>query len=803
MLFFRGKFKTEVEMFKKTILFKGISLALGAAVTISAYAEDRVMEEVVVTATKRQQTLQEVPVAVTVTSGETIERARILDIIDLQSVVPSLRVPQFQSSTQVNFLIRGFGNGANNPGIEPSVGVFIDGVYRSRSAAQLADLTNIERIEVLRGPQSTLFGKNASAGVISVVTQGPEFEWNGNVEVTAGNYGAIQTKGYVTGPLSENAAFSVGGSYNEREGYANNLALGTEVNDRDRWSLNGQFLFQPSDSMEFKLSIDYSEIDEVCCTAANLVSGPTAAAIPLFGGQLDNENPFSYDIYQNKDPREAVDNGGISLHSDFEFDNFSITSITAYRELDRNNLSEDVDYSSADLISDHDNIFSNFETFTQEIRISSNSDGAVHWLAGLYYFDEAIETEGGIKFGEFFGAYADVLTGAPGTLPFVEGLFGFPAGTFQAPGTGVVEFATQDDTAYSLFGTIDWEVTDRLVLTLGLNYTNDEKDISLRQVNTDVFSKLALPPSLAGLSAFQFLPELLNFPNAAEDGKSNDSNTDYTIRVAYEIGDNLNAYASWATGFKSTSWNLSRDSRPTTAELAVLTAAGATLPNNLTTGTRLAAPEEAEVFEIGLKGQYDSFSFAVTIFDQTLNDFQTNAFTGTGFSLTNAGETNVKGLEIETTYFATDNLTLTFAGTFLDPVYESYPLSTSGDLSGETVAGINEESISISANWDWESGEYTGFVRADYQYESEVQILDSPIATAALAAVGSSTRKSNLLSASVGVSRGNYDLTLWGRNLTENEFLITAFPSVAQAGSFSGYPNQPRTYGLTLRAHLN
>lgn len=792
-------------MFKKSLLIKGMSLALIAAATTHAYAQERVIEEVMVTATKRQQTLQEVPVAVTVTSGETIERARILDIIDLQSVVPSLRVPQFQSSTQVNFLIRGFGNGANNPGIEPSVGVFIDGVYRSRSAAQLADLTNIERIEVLRGPQSTLFGKNASAGVISVVTKGPEFEWRGNVEVTAGNYGALQTKGYVTGPLSETAAFSLGGSYNEREGYSDNLALGTEVNDRDRWSLNGQFLFEPSDTMQFRFSVDHSEIDEVCCTAANLVSGPTAALIPVLGGQLDNENPFSYDIYQNYDPRETVENGGISLHADFEFDNFSITSITAYRELDRKNLSEDVDYSSADLIAPHDNIFSNFETFTQEIRISSNGEGSVHWLGGLYYFDEAIEQEGGILFGERFAGYADLLAGAgvPGTLPFVEGLFGFPPGTFQEPGTGAVETATQDDEAYSLFGTVDWDVTERMVLTVGFNYTNDKKEVSLSQVNTDVFSKLALPAPLAGLAAFQFLPELLAYPNAAENGESDDSNTDYTLRVAYEIGDNMNAYASWATGFKSTSWNLSRDSRPTTAELAGVIAAGEPVPNNLTTGTRSAAPEEAEVFEIGLKGQYETFSFAVTAFDQTLDDFQTNAFTGTGFSLTNAGETNVKGLEIETTYFATDSLTLTFAGTFLDPVYESYPLSTSGDLSGEKVNGIAEESISVSGNWEWDYEGYTGFIRADYQYESEVQILDSPTATATLETVGGSTRKSNLLSASIGVSRGDYELILWGRNLTDNEFLITAFPSVAQAGSFSGYPNQPKTYGLTLRARFN
>ena len=791
-------------MFSKSKLIKGMSLALVASVTIPSYASDRVMEEVVVTATKREQTLQEVPVAVSVTSGETLERARILDILDLQSVVPSLRVPQFQSSTQVNFVIRGFGNGANNAGIEPSVGVFIDGVYRSRSAGQIADLTNVERIEVLRGPQSTLFGKNASAGVISVVTKGPEFEWNSNIEVTAGNYGAVQTKGYVTGPLSDRAAFSLGGTVNQRDGFTDNLTLGTEVNDRDRWALNGQFVFEPNDTMRFKVSIDYSELDEVCCTAANLVSGPTAGLIPLLGGALDNENPFSYDIFYNNDPRESVDNGGISLHADFEFENFSVTSITAYRELDRANLSDDVDFSGADIIAPQDNIRGNFDTFTQEIRISSNGDGSVHWLAGLYYFDEQVDTSNGISFGPQFRTYADFLAGGPGVTPFVEGLFGLPPGTFHQEGTGVAEVASQDNQAYSLFGTVDWEMTDRLVLTLGLNYTKDEKEVTLSQVNTDVFSKLPFGGTpFAGLAALQFLPELVNFPNVAQDGKSDDSNTDYTVRLAYDMGDNLNAYASWATGFKSTSWNLSRDSRPTPAEIAGLTAAGVALPNNLVPSTRFAGPEEAEVFEIGLKGQYDNFTFNVTIFDQTLDDFQSNAFTGAAFSLTNAGETNTKGIEIETTYFATDNLTLTFAGTFLDPVYESFPLSAFGDISGAKVAGVAEESISISGNWDWERGEYTGFIRADYQYESEVQILDDPVATAILATVGSSTRKSNIFNASVGVARGNYDLTLWGRNLNEDEFLVSAFPSVAQPGSFSGYPNQPRTFGLTFRARFN
>ena len=160
-----------------------------AAVTAGAMAQGPI-EEVVVTATKREETLQDIPVAVTVTPGATLEQAQILDLIDLQSIVPSLRVTQLQTSTQTNFLIRGFGNGANNPGIESSVGVFVDGVYRSRSASQIGDLLDVQRVEVLRGPQSTLFGQNASAGVISIITRLPDRELNGTIDLTLGDYNA-------------------------------------------------------------------------------------------------------------------------------------------------------------------------------------------------------------------------------------------------------------------------------------------------------------------------------------------------------------------------------------------------------------------------------------------------------------------------------------------------------------------------------------------------------------------------------------------------------------------------------------
>ena len=655
---------------------------------------------------------------------------------------------------------------------------------------------------MLRGPQSTLFGKNASAGVISVVTRKPEFEWDGNIEAGITNYDGRIAKAYLTGPINDSLAFSIGGSTNQRDGYTENGTLSSKLNDRDRYGIQGQLLWEPSDTMSFRLSADYSELEEACCSVANLVAGPTAGALALLGNTFDPD-PFSYNVNQNADPTQRIENGGFSLHADLDFDGFNITSITAVRSLESANLGDDVDFSSADVIGPQDVAGQDFETFTQEIRIASNGDGRLNWLGGLFFFNEEVETQSGIFFGPAFRTYADLLTGAPGTIDGIEAALMVPAGTFFAEGQGVVETATQDNEAYSLFGQVDYDLTDRVVLTLGLNYTNDEKDVTLSQVNTDVFSQLDLAPlGLDALTSLQFLPQLLAFPNAGEAGSSNDDNVDYTARISFDVTNELNAYVSYATGFKATSWNLSRDSRPTAGELATLEANGTPLPNNLVTGTRQAGPEEAEVYEIGLKGQLDYATFNVALFEQTLDDFQFNAFTGAAFTLSNAGKTTARGFEIESSVYPTENRSLTFAGTFLDVEYDSFPLSAFGDLSGEEVAGIPDMAISVSGNWDWTFRGFDGYIRADYQYEDETQILDDPIATAALANVGASTREIGLLNASIGVRRGPYEIFLWGRNLTEDEFLISAFPSVAQPGSFSGYPNQPRTYGLTLRAKM-
>ena len=799
---------------------KRILPAAVATIALTAHLDAHaVLEEVVVTATKRQATLQDIPIAVSVVTSEAIEQSQVLDIKDLQTLVPSLRVTQLQGSAQTNFIIRGFGNGANNPGIEPSVGVFLDGVYRSRVGSALADLPKVERIEVLRGPQSTLFGKNASAGVINVVTAKPDLDaYSGSVGVTLGNYSQTILRGDVTGPISDNLAFSLFGSVNERDGYFDNLTTGTSFNELNRWNFRGQMLWAPSDRAEVRFIMDAEEIDEVCCGVANLIDGPTGGIIRALGGEVLGNEPFAYANYQDFDPKNEIETRGASLHIEYDFDNFSLTSISAFRTLDQFQ-SGDVDFTSARLISAEmaDARDTEIDTFTQEIRLTSSNDGPLQWMVGAFYFNEEVTNDENFGLGPDFRGFVDVLLeglGAPGVLGVIEGALGLPSGYIYADKTGnQSETYTLDDETLSLFAQIDFDLTDALTLTAGVNYTQSEKEASASLVNDNFFGTIPLAAfGLGALEPAQFLPPFVTYPNSVEDGRSDDSDTTYTLRLAYDLTSNVTVYGGVSTGFKATSWNLSQDTGPVEADLAALLAAGdsalpaltafglppgfANYPGALGPATRLAGPEESEVWEIGLKGAWDTVTLNVAVFDQEIDGFQSNVFSGTGFLLANAGKQSNDGVELDVTWAPTDGLRIGFAATWLDPIYDDFKgaLGVNGpeDFSGRMPAGIPEFSANTNITYNFGMGSTDGYVRLENVYESEVQVADNVSPSIA-------SRQISLINASAGLTFNNgIQLNLWGRNLTGDEYLQSAFPSVAQAGSFSGYPSQPRTYGLTI-----
>ncbi|MEM1390516.1 MAG: TonB-dependent receptor [Pseudomonadota bacterium] len=852
------------------------ALMAGSLGTASAQdateAETRTLNTVTITATKREQTLQDVPIAVSVVDDVVLERAQINDILDLQSVVPSLRVSQLQQSGNSTFIIRGFGNGGNNVGIEPSVAVFIDGVYRTRAAGGLSDYADISRIEVLRGPQSTLFGKNSSAGVINVVTQEPEFEFGGQIEGTVGNYNQRILKGRLTGPISDDVAFAISGSVNTRDGYVENRTTGNDINDRNRYAMKGQILYEPSSDFSIRVIADYDKLDEVCCYAPNVINGPTSTAISALGGGVISD-PFGYEAATDFDPTNEISNGGLSAELNFETDFGTLTYIGALRN---QQLTSNADADFTDAALTNSNLLDyDIDTFTHELRIAGTTDN-LDYLAGVFYFDETVDLTSDILYGPQFQAYADLLAGGPGTFAGLEQLLGFGPGTFFAENTGSTEFFDQENTSFSAFGQLDYRVTDKLTATLGLAYIQDEKDVEARVENTDVFSNLDLatglnnpvavqalagasvaditlgqvasggvpgvdlatyqallngaalgdPTSIATVAAIQdgvqagtaaaiadqfgplqFLPAFVDFPNSVEDGSTSDDKVTVTARLAYDVNDNINVYGSYATGYKASSFNLTRDSSFFPADQAALTTAGL-VPVNRDSGTRFAGPEETTVFELGAKLSYNNFNLNVAVFDQTIEGFQSTIFSGTGFVLANAGEQSTIGLEFDATWFPINNLALTFAGILQDPEYDDFqnaPVVTGGevdladgvadgigDLSGEQPAGISETSLFFGAEYTHDFNDTTSaFIRADYVYESDVQVVDN---------ITGLDREVGTLNASIGVDWENgLNVTLWGRNINDDEYFTSGFPTTAQAGSVNTYPNAPATYGLTVR----
>jgi len=730
---------------------------------------------------------------------------------------------------------------------------------------------------------------------VSVVTEKPQFETQGYVEAGLGNYSQRYGKGYITGALSENAAVSLGLGYQGRDGYFTNLGgAESDINNLNRYNLRGQLLWEPSDNLSVRLIGDFSTLNENCCGTGVAIEGPLAAGSPsagqvigLLGGrQPSAANQFSYETFTDTETENKIKDGGVSGQIDWDLGAATLTSITAYRTTDSEYIN-DSDYNSLSILP---NVFQTniLDTFTQELRLASNGGNRLEWMIGGYYFDETIDQDSGFNYGADTRRYLDVLSG--GAFAGIEQILGFTNGTFFQQGQGVNETFTQDNTAYSAFGTLDFEVSDRLTLTAGANFTNDKKDVAGSSVNTDVFGNLDLQgpdgiqvvsttillngqdpipgvlpggiPSfmtafglaptpanigavatnpataaafqtynagvtgfatavtsnpatnpLAGLFALQFQPQFLAFPNAVEDGKTDDEELTYTFKAAYEVNDNINVYGSYATGFKASSWNLTRDSRPFFADATALQTAGL-LPNNYVPstgrnfGTRFAEPETVEVFEIGMKARFEMGAINVALFDQTVQNFQSTIFQGTGFVFSNAEQQSTKGVEFDTTFTPVEALTLTIGGVIQDPVYDSFTGAAvipggdldladgvadgTGDISGERPSGINQVSLSASATYTHEFDNGSSmFIRGNYQYEDEVQIVDN---------ISGLTRDTSNVNASLGYEFENgVALRLWGSNIFNHETYTSAFPGVVQAGTVNAYPNQPRTYGAALR----
>jgi outer membrane receptor protein involved in Fe transport len=512
--------------------------------------------DIIVTATRRNQALSDVPIAVSAVSGAQLQASGATDIRQLNQLSPSLLVSSTSSEAGAGVArIRGIGTVGDNPGLESSVALFIDGVYRSRTGVGLTELGAIDRVEVLRGPQGTLFGRNASAGLINIITQRPSFDFGGTAALSYGNYDYMRADVGVTGPITEHVAARLDGVWMKRDGFLTDIISGRKINDRDRYLVRGQLLYEPSSDFTVRLIGDYTKRDEECCGAiyAPLINYARDPATPA--GQIGNSSvvpasfatvlrslrdPAGNPVFINddinrrqtaitpgRDYRSDVEDWGVSLEVNYDFGGAELTSITGYRDflLKRG---QDADFNNYDILY-RDRERRGFETFTQELRLQGEAfDDRLDWLVGAYYADETLELSDNLKFGTQFGQFANITVGLNPALAAFPALGGFanlpgvvngllaanPAIPAAARGAIVAQIQpvllsnvgiSRDDFRqksrnYALFTHNIFEVTDRLNLTLGIRYTNERKtlDASLLSNNQGCAS---IRGSLTRLSA--------------------------------------------------------------------------------------------------------------------------------------------------------------------------------------------------------------------------------------------------------------------------------------------------------------
>ena len=672
----------------------GLSLSFGL-LAVPAMAQDAGAETddstIIVTATRRSEALSDVPIAVSAVTGETLEKTGATDVRALGQVAPSLLVSGATSEVNFSARIRGIGTVGENPGLESSVGLFIDGVYRSRTGVGLSELGDIERVEVLRGPQGTLFGRNSTAGLINIVTKAPELgRFAGKGSVSYGNYDYWRVDGMINAPLGDKAAVRLDGVWQKRDGFIENVTPGEpDINDRDRWLARGQLMFEPSETLKFRLIADYSERKENCCGGVllnpvhNLTRGadgfPVASAntlLPLL--QLLGANHqvapvgTSFVRRQSTTPgvtyRSDTKDWGVSGELDWELGAATLTSITAYRDY-KNAQGQDADFSTLDILRRTD-LDRRFRLFTQELRLQGEAfDGRLDWLVGGYYANEKLDVDDDIVYGADYQRFANCLaaaTLAPALLnPASATCSNLPAASFPgfqgiaallgaAPLNGTGNNGStfhQRSTNYALFTHNSFDIIeDALTLTIGARYTHEKKTLSGDANFTNTLCPAIVNSSLQALASLACVingtaPDIVK---GAPGTKFSEGQWTGTAVLSWKPAPEWLVYGSASKGYKAGGFNLDYSAldRPcsttagSAAQNAACTAALARAANTPGNGRPEAsdlqfASEKVDAYELGVKWDGPGIDVNIAAFHQEYSNYQLNTFNGVNFEVTN------------------------------------------------------------------------------------------------------------------------------------------------------------------------
>lgn len=766
--------------------------ALAETSDAPAYQENHgytALEEVVVAARRREESAQEVPIALSVIDDAALRNTGAFTLDEVQRLVPSLQIFSY-NPRNTNINIRGLGSNVafTNDGLENGVGVYVDNVYYARPGQSQFDLIDLAQIDVLRGPQGTLFGKNTTAGAINISTRKPAFEQELTGEISFANYGQQQIRATASGPLiDDRLAYRLTIGHSERDGYIKNIFNGENLNDLNSNTVRAQLLALPSDTLEVRIIADYARQDSHCCvnSLVRLVdSYENGAPIPetyairaqRIGYDHPTPAPFERRVDIDGHVQADMENYGASAQLDWEQDTHTLTSITAYRFWDWN-PGNDSDATSLPILT-KTNVTNRQRQFSQELRLASSGDNEVDYVAGIYYLWQRNEGESLLEYGDAAASW--YLSALPAVLASTA-INGFRADATTDP---------ESKTA-ALFSQWTWHASDALELTAGLRYTREEKRGSYARHHAAGASLAGFPAPLAAA----VLAIRQNFASEADfSADLKDEDVSGLLSASYQLAPSTLIYASVAKASKSGGLNL--------------TALPAGVPYEV-------APESVISYELGAKSQWldDRLTLNGALFWTEIDDYQStllesNLATGNYVQyISNVGSVRSRGIEADAAYRATDNLFFWLSATYTDATYLDYPNAlqanerlnegSAQDLSGEALAGAPELSgnagveVSHASAWSQTfNGEF--YATANYAYQSAYF---SEVSNSRLSEVDGY----GLLSARLGVREqsGRWDVSLWAKNLTDEHYFRMLSSG---GGTVSGSLGDPRQVGVTLRA---
>ncbi|WLV70762.1 TonB-dependent receptor [Pseudomonas aeruginosa] len=731
---------------------------------------DTALGKVTVTARRREEDSQKVPTPITVLGGETLEAQRISRVQDLQQVLPSVNVAYIHAR-QSSVAVRGIGNNPASDGLEGSAGIYLDNVYLGRPGMAVFDLLDIEQLELLRGPQGTLFGKNTTAGVLNISTRAPTFTAERTVEVSGGQDGYFQGRGTVSGPLGETLAGRLSAYRTRDDGYIKNIHDDNYLNGGERQGARGQLLFEPNEDCSLRWIADYNEEDS--SNGSMVVYGAAerfwqrAALV----GASPLRDPQRRKVNINGRQHVSVHQGGSSLEANWNLaGGYRLTSISAYRYwhfTPANDEQLNVSAINDTGVEVHD------RQFSQEIRLASPTGGAFDYVVGAYAFRQNL----GNKTFTSYGPLADLyLLGA--NLGALNDTYSKANGKIETD-------------SFALFAQGTWHLSERLDFTAGLRGTYEEKNAKVER-----FAPLG-GAAVGGVGAAVRNGQL----GAYDSGDLSQYNfaPSALLSLSYQFSDDLLGYASLSHGEKSGGVNLAVGSAPS---------AGA--------DSLLVGPERANDAELGLKSTlFDRrLLLNANLFWTGIHGYQaTTLYQAPGSTqlvqvLANAGSVRSRGLEFEATALPLRGLTLNFNGSYNDVTYLSFKdapcpaeVSTrpgapsSCDLSGQRVVGASKWIANLNGEYQWRLDDrFQPYVSASYAYRSAAEgTLDnsdlSKIDGYALVNLAAGLRSD--------LGDGQLDTSVWLKNAFDKDYYLSAFASIN--GSYTASVGQPRTLGVSLR----